>query len=273
VYEDNKNTLLRHQQHVRYQDAQFQKTIAQDIVRGKLHNEYLFLQRIARKLPDDQKLEQELVNLERVRKKLEEVADVDEIRGYEGQGARIYFRVFGLNLLPEWALFHTRSKNPPLDPVNSVLSFLYTMLANRIDTYIFLEGLDASIGNLHALSYGRKSLVFDLMEEFRTPIVDTLVCSLFNMGTLKPHDFHTEDVLDGTEEELVGDDVKQRAVLLTEEGMRKVLIQFEKKLSTEHTYPIQNKIISYDGILHGQVNQYKQVVTGQRDHYLPLVVT
>jgi len=254
-------------------DDKFQTTIARDIVRGKLHNEYLFLQRIARKKPNDKNLTRGITDMDRIRQKLENAESVDEIRGYEGQGAHIYFSLFGLNVITNWTTFHTRTKNPPLDPVNSVLSFLYTLLANRIDSYVSLEGLDPSVGSLHALSYGRKSLVFDLLEEFRTPIVDTLVCSLFNMGTLSQEDFRTEEVVGESEEEMVDEDVRQEAVLLSESGMRKVLVQFEKKLSTEHKYSLQDKILSYDGILREQVRQYKQVVSGLRDHYLPLVVT
>lgn len=273
VYQDNKNTLLRHQQHVKLTDKEFLETMAKDIVRGKLHNEYLFLQRIARKIPNNKSLENGILAMDRIRQQLEKAIGVEEIRGFEGQGAHIYFSLFGLNILPDWVAFHSRNKNPPLDPVNSVLSFLYTVLANRIDSYISREGLDSSVGSLHALSYGRKSLVFDLIEEYRTPIVDTLVCSLFNLGIMTKEDFRFEEVPEGTEEEIVGENILQKAVLLTEKGMRKVIGQFEKKLADEHQYPLLDKTITYDGILRAQVNQYKQVISGLRDHYIPLVVT
>jgi hypothetical protein len=86
-------------------------------------------------------------------------------------------------------------------------------------------------------------------------------------------DFRLEEVPEGAGDEIVGENILQKAVLLTEKGMRKVIGQFEKKLADEHQYPMLDKIITYDGILHAQVNQYKQVVSGLRDHYNPLVVT
>lgn len=279
VYSDKKNTILRHMQHEISSDKNRSASIAKDIVRGKLHNQYLFLQRIKRKNRDgsEKQLYCAIKEIGRIRSLLEEAHSIDEIRGYEGDAARLYFSCFGLNIECGWAFFCGRNKNPPLDPVNSVLSFLYTVLANRISYYVHENGLDAGIGTLHSITYGRESLVFDLIEEFRTPIVDTLTCSLFNLGVLNEDDFRIEaDSSIDAEDELLEQNTgypEAQAVLLNEGGMKKVLNQFEKKMESVHFYPLKNKALSYDKIVYEQVVHYKQVITGIMDHYLPMIFT
>lgn len=277
VYEDNKNTLIRHKQHVLAMDADFSLSVARDIVKGKLHNQYLYLQRISRKLEKDRAIDNTILEFKRVRKLLEAANSIDEVRGYEGLGAQLYFSQLGKNINVNWVRFTSRNKNPPRDPVNAVLSFLYTVLANRIDSFISLQGMDSSIGSLHALTYGRKSLVFDLIEEFRVPIVDTLTCMLFNNGVLNTEDFREENIINKTDSEslIEQNDVKDndKMVLLNEGGLKKVLVQFEKKLQVEHMYQIQDKLLSYDKIIYEQVGLYRQVIGGFIDHYIPVVIT
>lgn len=276
IYQDSKNTLLRHAQHQMLDNKEFTASLAKDIVRGKLHNQYLFLQRMSRKFPELRCFKEGIKAFSSIREELERTYVLEEIRGCEGMGAKIYFDLFGNNITAKWTSFSCRTKNPPLDPVNSVLSFIYTVLASRIERYINEEGLDSSVGSLHALTYGRKSLVFDLIEEFRTPIADTLTCSLFNMGVLSPSDFQivsTSEINDPETEQTEQFVELEDAVLLTEEGMKKVLAQLERKLSDEHMYPLKDRLYTYDRILHEQVKQYKQVIAGFLTHYQPMVIT
>ena len=250
--------------------------LARDIVKGKIHNELLFLQRLERKIGKNAVVSESLQAISHVRTGLDHASFLDEIRGYEGIAAKNYFSCFGLAIDSKEFKFGGRTKNPPKDEINSVLSFLYTVLANRIDKYISLEGLDSSVGSLHALTYGRKSLVFDLIEEFRTPIADTLTCAIFNLGVLSKEDFRKEMITAADEEASIPEQLaedEQMGVLLTEDGMRKVLQQFERKIGTEHKYPQKDRILTYDAILREQVKQYKQVIAGIIDHYMPLVVT
>lgn len=276
VYMDKKNTLLRHRQHIISADPDKSASIAKDIVRGKIHNQYLFMQRINRKNKVDGRfLEDSIKEVGRIRHLLENTYDINSIRGLEGDASRIYFSCFGMNIQSDWTSFTTRTKNPPLDPVNSVLSFLYTVLANKISGYIYELGLDSGIGTLHSVSYGRESLVYDLVEEFRTPLVDTSTCALFNLKIMKKEDFRVESVYDELEddemlEQRVHDDAN--AVLLTQDGMKIVLDYFEKKLETVHHYPLTGKALSFDKIIKEQVKLYKQVISGVMDHYLPMVV-
>ncbi len=283
VFQDAKNVFLRQKQYERLNDQLFCVTFVKAVVRGKLKNQYLFMQRILRKLDGDKQIPQQVKSLADIMIKLEKVQTIDEIRGYEGYGATLYFSVFARNVIQDWAVFKGRSKNPPKDNVNAVLSFLYTLLAYRIDSLIVSEGLDNAVGILHSMSYGRKSLVFDLMEEFRTPLVDTVVCSLFNLGILKKNEFR--EVVNDSEgkanaesesTELVEDVIPgefTRAVLLTQDGLKKVVVQFEKKLQEEHFYEPLGKRLDYKRIMHEQVKMYKRLVMGLEESYKPVVIT
>ncbi|MGB4407799.1 MAG: CRISPR-associated endonuclease Cas1 [Sphaerochaeta sp.] len=276
VFQDSKNSILRHRQHLLAENTEWSLTIAKDIVRGKIHNEYLFMQRIGRKLRTPAIVDAiELVDS--IRNRLEGASVIDEIRGFEGIAAKAYFSCFSANINQPWAKFNGRSKNPPKDEVNSVMSFLYTVLASRIASLIQQEGLDDSIGTLHSLCYGRKSLVYDLLEEYRTPIADTLTCSLFNLGVLAKNDFRTESIQVEQDDEnavveQLSESEKVPGVLLTETGMKKVLSQLEKKLDQPHFYPLLEKTVSYKEIMRGQVKQYKQLLGGVYEHYQPIVV-
>jgi CRISPR-associated protein Cas1 len=276
VFQDSKNSILRHRQHLLAENSDWSLSIAKDIVRGKIHNEYLFMQRIGRKMHTQGVLEA-LEQVDSIRTRLEKANELNEIRGFEGSAAKAYFSCFSANINQPWAKFNGRSKNPPKDEVNSVMSFLYTVLASRIASLIQQEGLDDSIGTLHSLCYGRKSLVFDLLEEYRTPIADTLTCSLFNLGILVKNDFRNESIMIDQDDEndvveQLSESEKEIGVLLTEDGMKKVLIQLEKKLEQPHYYPLLEKTVSYKDIMKGQIKQYKQLLGGVYEHYQPIVV-
>lgn len=261
VFSDNKNTLLRHQQHMLAEDEAFVNRMALQIVKGKVQNEYLFMQRLSRKYPDNQQILQAIGRMQTLKARIDSATNTNEVRGYEGLAAKEYFQCIGQNLLPSWAKFTKRTKNPPKDKVNAVLSFLYTVLASKLDTFIQEEGLDDSVGSLHDFSYGRRSLVFDLIEEFRTPLVDTTVCSLINELTLKEDSFRSELI----------EDTGENGVFLTIDGMRKTLSGFEKKLEQTHKYPLTGQTLTYQEIMHKQVQQYKQVVCHLKDQYEPFI--
>lgn len=277
VFEDSKNTFLRHKQHQVYDNEEKRLSIAKDIVRGKIHNQLFFAQRICRKFNNNNDLLVHANNIKKGMLCVNNSNSVNELIGIEGQASKEYYYIFGKNILPKWAVFNGRTKNPPRDQVNSVLSFLYTLLAIRVDSIIVSNGLDNSIGTLHSLSYGRKSLVFDLIEEYRTPIVDTLTCSLFNLGTLEESDFRVgaknevENVDDSEKLIALKTDTKI-GVYLTEKGMKKVASAFEKKIKAEHLYLEKNKRLEYNQIFKEQVLLYKSVINSNRDHYLSLVV-
>jgi len=200
-------------------------------------------------------------------------------------GSKLYYSVFKLNLMPDWAVFKGRSMNPPRDNVNAVLSFLYTLLMYRVDAFIEMEGLDPYVGYLHTLEYGKRSLTFDLMEEFRAPVCDTLACSLFNLGILTANDFETVDFsknnddaplqYDATaiaESDKVETSDSVKGVLLTKEGAKKTALKFEEKMDSELFYPPSGSRMSYQKIIAAQVHRFRMFLAGEDTEYKPFMI-
>jgi len=111
------------------------------------------------------------------------------VRGIEGAGTRIYFNMFNHLIRNDKFDFRGRNRRPPLDPVNALLSFVYTLLTNEVLSAISICGMDPYMGSLHEISYGRPSLACDLVEEYRAPLGDRLVLSLLNRKMVNPDDF------------------------------------------------------------------------------------
>lgn len=188
------NVLLRQAQFARAADAAFTLDMARACVAGKIKNTRQVLQRGAReaKLEDEAKALTRLADdLAAALRALPAVADMDSLRGIEGAAARQYFS--GLNLLvrPDQRSAFTmdgRTRRPPRDRFNAMLSFLYSMWMNDCRSALEAAGLDPQVGFLHALRPGRAALALDLMEEFR-PWADRLALTLINRGQLAADDF------------------------------------------------------------------------------------
>ena len=121
--------------------------------------------------------------------RLDRAESVEELRGHEGEGARRYFETWNELLLHPEVTWSGRTRRPPRDPVNACLSFGYTLLAERVETAVRGVGLLTGIGALHGAGRGQMGLVFDLVEEFRAPLVDRMTLRLFNRRQLSPTDF------------------------------------------------------------------------------------
>lgn len=258
---DGKNVLLRQKQYRLMDNPEKSFKMAKSIVSGKIRNELSFMQRIKRKTETDNRAIPEAINdVKQVLVKTETIEDIDVLRGLEGYAAKRYFEVFAFNIIPDWAEFPNRSKNPPLSNVNAVLSFLYTLLMYRVETAVEASGLDAYAGCLHAVNYGKTALVFDLMEEFRTPVADTVCCSLFNMGTMVPEDFEKRGESEWSD---------SCGIFLTPDGMKKVISAFESKMESEVLYPATKEKLPYSKIIYHQVQHYKRVIAGEETEYNP----
>ncbi len=185
--DESKNFFLRKKQFQLMDDENFVLNICKSIVSAKLFSMVSLLMRIAR--TKDKKLCKDKANeIKKLINELGEANSVDSVRGYEGKGSSIYFSGFSNGFIEDLG-FRKRVRRPPTDPVNSVLSLLYTFLFNRVYAAIRAANLDPYVGDLHSSDYGRLALVMDLMEEFRVIICDTLCLSLFNLGMLKNKDF------------------------------------------------------------------------------------
>jgi CRISPR-associated protein Cas1 len=184
-------------------------------------------------------------------------ADVDEIRGIEGACARKYFELFNCLILNTNEVFkmNGRSKHPPLDAVNAVLSFLYSMATNDIASALESVGLDSYIGYFHTLRAGRVSLACDLVEEVRC-IVDRLVITMINLKILNDGDF---------EKQITG------AVYLNDNGRKKVLKVWQEKKRESFKHPYLKEKIQYGILPFVQANLLAKFVRCELEEYPPFL--
>ncbi|NNM53642.1 MAG: CRISPR-associated endonuclease Cas1 [Spirochaetales bacterium] len=273
-----KNVLMRKVQFFKLEDEAWKSDFVRAIVGGKLRNQLAFIQRIKRSGRADADVQRVILSMKRYILQLEHETDIAVMRGLEGIGAKDYFSVFKHNLLSEKAVFRGRTTRPPEDPVNAVLSFLYTLLYQRVETTLLAEGLDPAVGYLHVPTYGAQSLAFDLMEEFRVPVVDTLTCALFNLGMLDTIHFREVSFEPKSDENPLPDEgeetptfVARKGVLLTADGLRKVIEQFEKKIHERKQYPGLAQSVSWSRIIREQVLQFRRVLNGEAVQYQPFL--
>ena len=212
------NVFLRKQQLEKFGDAEVQVGLIRAILSVKLKNTRSLLLRSRRDHPETDADDALTHCVEILSANLERISgekDPDVLRGLEGESAKAYFFVFDRLFVQQRETFRllARSKRPPLDRTNAVLSFLYTVCSNDIASALECVGLDPYIGVFHTLRPGRASLASDLMEEFRSS-VERLVISAVNLKIIQEDDF----------EEQVGG-----AVLLNEEGRKKVITLWQNK--------------------------------------------
>ncbi|MBV8048754.1 MAG: type I-C CRISPR-associated endonuclease Cas1 [Paludibacterium sp.] len=216
------NVLLRRAQYRASDDPVACVGIVRHLLLGKLYNQRAVLSRALRdhgaKLSEGAQstLKQTRQRLTRLADKLWHCEDLDVLRGVEGEAAQGYFAAFPhLLRVDDPALqFSGRSRRPPRDPVNAVLSFLYTLLTHDCRSALESVGLDPAVGFLHRDRPGRASLALDLVEEFRPVLADRLALSLFNRRQLTSKDFQVQD---------------HGGVLLRDEARKTVLVAFQER--------------------------------------------
>lgn len=220
------NVLLRTEQHRWADDIEATLRLARTFVAGKLQNEYRIVNRWASN-GDSAHRRQLETQAHIIATRLDALSGAktgDHLRGLEGDAARRYFKALGAHLAASgasWA-FLRRTRRPPQDPVNCVLSFLYSMLTSEIVAALEAVGLDPQIGYLHGRRPGRPSLALDLIEELRTPLVDAVATKLLARRQLRDEHFAT---------------VAGHAWYLTDEGRRQIFAQLnaERQRTIRHT--------------------------------------
>jgi CRISPR-associated protein Cas1 len=255
------NVLLRRAQHNALTDAAQATEIARMFVAGKLQNTRTLLTRAARETKSDEVV----AVLNKVRKSLtsslvslERQKTLDEIRGVEGESARLYFSVFDFLILTnkKTFCFTHRNKRPPRDPINALMSFTYALLANECQAACEGVGLDPQIGYLHALRPGRPSLALDLMEELRSIFADRFVLSLVNRRQITDADFL---------------DRPGGSVELTEKGRKTFLVAYQKKKQEELRHPILKQSIPYALLPHIQARLLARYLRQDISVYPPFI--
>ena len=250
------NVLLRRGQHLALDDSVKTAHMARQFVAAKVQNSRLVLMRGAR--------ESSGIAAETLRTAAEGIADVlknvhdlqglDHLRGAEGEAARIYFQAFN-SLIRTGAgefTFDRRSRRPPRDRTNSLLSFLYTLVRRECHSALEGVGLDPQVGFLHALRPGRPALALDLMEELRPLVADRLAVTLINRRQLRADNF----------EELPGG-----VVQLTEEGRRTTLSAYQERKKSLVQHRILKQKVSIGLIPHVQARLLARHLRGDLTHY------
>ncbi|MBD3323705.1 type I-C CRISPR-associated endonuclease Cas1 [candidate division KSB3 bacterium] len=225
--EQNGNVLLRRAQY-RIADTPEQcREIVRCIVAAKLSNTRTVLQRSLRNHPDGngaQSIAAAVSHLARLKKSVLTADSIDQLRGYEGEAARTYFSVFHALLTTDSGFSMTaRTRRPPRDPVNALLSFVYTLLCHDCRGACEAVGLDPAVGFLHRDRPGRPGCALDLMEEFRAFVADRVVLTLINRKQITPRQF----------------DIQESGAVLMDDACRKtVLQQWQTRKQEEVMHPV-----------------------------------
>jgi CRISPR-associated protein Cas1 len=235
----------------RWQDSDFQLDIAKSLVWGKLLNSKQLLLRLNRKrqLPT---VAEAILKLDQFITSAETTDNLNSLRGFEGISAAVYFPSLGQLFTNPGFSLTGRNRRPPTDPANSLLSFGYTLLFNNVISLLLAEGLNPYLGNLHRSDRKEPHLAFDLMEEFRSPIVDSLMVMLINKQILKPTDFTWPNAAGG--------------IYLQDPARRVFLKHFEERMSEPVTHPAIQTKVSYRRAIQLQIQQYKRCLLDSVDY-------
>lgn len=255
------NVLLRREQYRIADDPARCCEIARTMIFGKLSNGAASIQRTLRDHAprvQDCGLATAAANIRSLLPQILTVSDPDTLRGLEGVAATAYFEVFDHMLLnrKEDFFFRGRSRRPPLDRVNAMLSFAYSLLAHDCASALESVGLDSYVGFLHRDRPGRQSLALDLMEELRPCMADRFVLTLVNNRMIRPEDFQLQD---------------SGAVLLTDDGRRKFLKTWQERKRDTLTHPYLGEKMSWGMVPYVQALLLARLIRGDLDAYPPFL--
>lgn len=255
------NVLLRKAQYMMADDLTESLKIACPVIAAKVSNYRNLLLRHQRNHPD--KCNGEVTNaadtLGRRLKKIEFAESMDELRGFEGECAALYFGSLS-NLIisqKEDFIFTQRTKRPPLDPANALLSFLYAILANDVRSALETVGLDPQVGFLHQLRSGRPSLALDIMEEFRAYLGDRIMLNLINLQQVTINDF---DIRESGE------------VRISDKGRKELLNAYQKRKQEVITHPFLGEKMTIGLLPHIQAQLLARYIRGDIPDYPPFYI-
>ena len=259
VGEERGNVLLRQAQYRIAEDPLKSTEYARYFILGKVYNARWVLERATRdhpqRVPVDQ-LKSASAQLASTLPLIEHVTNSEQLRGLEGEAAQRYFNCFDSLILQQHEEFHffSRSRRPPLDKVNALLSFAYSLLANDCAAALQSVGLDPYVGFLHRSRPGRKSLALDLMEELRAVYADRFVLSCINQRILAPKHFQQQE---------------NGAVLLTQDGKRAFLGAWQQKKTETITHPFLKEKIPWGLVPYIQALLLARTLRGDLELYPP----
>ena len=255
------NVTLRKQQYRISEDRNQSIRIARNFIVGKVYNARWVLERAARDYPmrlDADKLKEKSSILYRSLENIRNCDNAASLLGLEGEAASVYFSVFDELILQqkEDFVFQGRNKRPPLDNVNAMLSFAYTLLAGMCGAALEGVGLDPYVGFYHTDRPGRMSLALDLMEELRSVMADRFVLTLINKKVIKNNYFHKKE---------------NGAVILDEEGRKVFLSAWQSKKQDTIKHPFLDEKIEWGMVPHVQAMLLARFLRGDLDEYPPFL--
>ncbi|MFX3631631.1 MAG: type I-C CRISPR-associated endonuclease Cas1c [Candidatus Pristimantibacillus sp.] len=255
------NVVLRKRQYHVSEDEVISAKIARNFIVGKIYNAKWMIERMTRDYP----LRVDVAQFKGISQHLSSIIfdvrvceDLERLRGFEGQAAISYNKVFNQMILQQQEdfHFHNRSRRPPLDNVNAMLSFAYTLLANDMASALESVGLDAYVGFLHRDRPGRVSLALDVMEELRGIFADRFVLSLINKKVVNKEDFLQKE---------------NGAVIMTDEARKKFLTAWQNKKQEKITHPYLGEKITWGLVPHAQALLLARYLRNDLDEYPPFL--
>jgi CRISPR-associated protein Cas1 len=255
------NVLLRREQYRKADDLKFSAEAAKSILTGKIVNCRSVLQRALRDHADkiaEQEVRHAVLRLNRCLETFDQDQPLDMLRGIEGDAAHIYFDVFDHLIITqkEAFRFEERNRRPPLDNVNCLLSFIYTLVMHDVRSALESVGLDPAVGFLHRDRPGRPGLALDLMEEFRPFIGDRLVLSLINLQQVQPKGFKK---------------IESGAVVMNDDTRKAVLVAYQERKQEELSHPFLDEKVMIGMLFHVQALLMARYLRGDLDGYPPFI--
>jgi CRISPR-associated protein Cas1 len=255
------NVLLRREQYRKADDSKFSSEVAKFILTGKVTNCRAVLQRALRDHAnkiDEQEMSQAVMRLNRLLEFFNQEQPLEVLRGIEGDAAHIYFNVFDHLIVSQKEAFRfdERNRRPPLDNVNCLLSFIYTLLMHDVRSALESVGLDPAVGFLHRDRPGRPGLALDLMEEFRPFIADRLALSLINLQQVQDKGFKK---------------MESGAVIMNDDARKTVLVAYQERKQEEITHPFLDEKVMIGMLFHIQALLMARYLRGDMDGYPPFI--
>lgn len=253
------NVILRKKQYEASNDSDIAMGVARNCIMGKVFNTRWILERATRDhglQVDVEKVKRASGFLQKSLANIEKCRDMEQLRGFEGEAASIYFGVFDQLILQQKKdfVFSGRNKRPHMDNVNAMLSFVYTLLTNMIASSLETVGLDPYVGFMHTDRPGRVSLALDLIEELRPVLADRFVLTLINKKMITGKDFTRKE--DG-------------AVLISDKARKNVLVEWQNKKKEIITHPYLGEKVEWGMIPFVQSMLLARYLRGDIDEYPP----
>lgn len=263
IGKSNGNVLVRKKQYkLSEENSEKSLSLVKNIIYAKAYNSRKILMRLKRDHLDKiniKEVETSINNITNAMLEIKKVNNKDSLRGIEGNVAKEYFKSFDNLILKQKDKFYFkgRNKRPPLDCVNALLSFLYSVLANEIQSALEGVGIDSYVGLFHTDRPGRISMALDILEEFRAYLVDRVVINMINLMIINDKDFEYKE---------------NGAVLLKEKGREKVLKYWQDKKQEEILHPFLNEKVKIGLLPHIQALLFNRYLRDDIEMYPPFMM-